>query len=72
MWGAWAVLMIVLLVSATLQFVRWWRCWRQRMQQRFDDEMCQRWGNDPIPRWHHDERTRARAMSDARAHKTRS
>jgi hypothetical protein len=82
MWEASAVLMLVLLLWALLG--HWpqslhmrhpphiWRWWRQRAERRFYREMCRRWGKDPIPRWHHDERDRAREMRLRRAHNARS
>jgi hypothetical protein len=51
---------------------RLWRWWRQRAERRFYREMCRRWGDDPIPRWHHDERARSREMRLRRAHNARS
>jgi hypothetical protein len=44
-----------------------WRRSHERAQQRFCQEMCMRWGVDPIPRWHHDERERSREMRVRRA-----
>ncbi len=50
---------------------RWWQ--RQRVQQRNSTVRCAAaGGNEPVPRWHHDERARSREMRLARAHKTRS
>ena len=82
MGDACAVLALVLLLCAVighwhqarraLSPLRLWRWWRQRAQRRFYREMCRRWGNDPIPRWHHDERARSREMRLRRAHNARS
>jgi hypothetical protein len=82
MGDACAAVVIVLLLCAAIGYwhqslsllhpSRLWRWWRQRAERRFYREMCRRWGNEPIPRWHHDERERSREMRQARAHKTRS
>jgi hypothetical protein len=82
MWDACAILVIVLLLCAVIgrgrpslravHPARLWRWWRQRAERRFYGEMSRRWGNDPIPRWHHDERERSREMRLRRAHKARS
>jgi len=82
MGDAGAVVMIMLLVCAAIGWRRWWlhalhparllHWWRQRAERRFYREMCRRWGNDPIPRWHHDERARSREMRLRRAHNARS
>jgi len=82
MWDAGAVLVLVLVVCAVighwrhalrvLHPPRLWRWWRGRAERRFYAEMCRRWGNDPIPRWHHDERARSREMRLRRAHNARS
>jgi hypothetical protein len=79
---AWSILLIVMLLCAVighwrqslraLHPRRLWQSWRQRAERRFYQEMCRRWGNDPIPRWHHDERARSREMRLRRAHNARS
>ncbi len=81
MWGAAALLLFALLLCCliggghrALQSLHprlWWRWWRQRAKRRFLNEMRRRWGDDPIPQWHHDERERAREIRLRRAHKTR-